>query len=178
MSYKIKRPGKFKYIPARVSNKFSWWIYLQTRRSDIRGIFQKVRINFWKRLRKMVRREKKVRVLLGKFGAVRHEKYVNFILPRQPDEVSFRPTIQILRKIFGEQSSLFNTRWQCLNLTKKDFEDYKTFSSTVNRYCERFQLNEITPDIFKYLVFIQGLTSPSKNEVRARLLTKLEQDQK
>ena len=47
MSYKRKRPGKFKYILARVGNKISWRIYLQTRRRiDIRGIFQKVRINF------------------------------------------------------------------------------------------------------------------------------------
>ncbi len=42
------------------------------------------------------------------------------------------------------------------------------------RYCERFQLNEITPDVFKCLIFIQGLISPSDT----RLLTKLEQDQK
>ena len=45
------------------------------------------------------------------------------------------------------------------------------------KYCDRFQLNKITPDMFKYLIFIQGLTSPSEKEVRTRLLTKLEQDQ-
>ena len=105
-------------------------------------------------------------------------KYINFILLRQPGEVTFRETIQILMKIFGELSTLFNTSWQCLNLTKKDCEDYMTFASTFNRYCERFQLNEITPDMFKCLIFIQGLTSSSEKEMRTRLLTKLEQDQK
>ena len=30
-----------------------------------------------------------------------HEKYVNFILPRHPREVTFQETIQILTKIFG-----------------------------------------------------------------------------
>ena len=75
-------------------------------------------------------------------------------------------------KIFGEQSSLFNTR--CLKLIKKDCEDYTTFTSTVNRYCERLQLNEITLDMFKCLIFIQGLTSLSEKEVHTRLLTKLE----
>ena len=59
----------------------------------------------------MARREKS-KTLLGKSGAAEHEKYVNFILPRQSGEVTFRETI--LTKIFGEQSSLFNTRWQCL----------------------------------------------------------------
>ena len=74
--------------------------------------------------------EKKVR--LGKFGAIEHEKYVNFILLRQPSKMTFRETIQILTKIFGEQSSLFNTHWQCLNLTKKGCKDNTTFASTVN----------------------------------------------
>ena len=114
--------------------------------------------------------EKKARLLLGKFEAVDVEKYVNFILLRQPSKVTFRKTIQILTKIFGEQC------WQCLKLTKKDCEDYTTFASRVNRYCERFKLNEITPDMFKCLIFVQGLTSPSEKEVRTRLLTKLEQD--
>ena len=106
--------------------------------------------------------EKKVRLLLGKFEATEHEKYVNLILPRQHGKVTYQETIQILTKIFGKQSSLFNTRWQCLNLKKKDCEDYTTFASTVNWYCERFQLNEITPDRFKCLIFILGLTSPSE----------------
>ena len=76
--------------------------------------------------------EKKVKLLLGKLWALEHEKYVNFILPRQPGEVTFQETIQILTKIFGEQSSLFNCRWQCLNLTKKDCEDYTILACTVN----------------------------------------------
>ena len=122
--------------------------------------------------------EKKVRFLIGKFGAAEDKKYVNFTLLRQPSEVTFRETIQKLTKIFGEQSSWFNTRWQCLNLTKKDCEDCTTIASTVNRYCEMFQLNEIILDMFKYLIFIQGLTSPCKKEVSTRLLIKLEQDQK
>ena len=58
----------------------------------------------------MVQQEK-IRLLLGKFEAAEHEKYANFILSMQPGEVMFRETIQILTKIFGEQSSLFNIHW-------------------------------------------------------------------
>ena len=114
----------------------------------------------------------------GETFTAEHKKYANFILPKQPDEVIFRETILILTKIFQKQSSLFNTRWQCRNLTKKDCEVYTAFASTVNRYCERFLLNEITPDMFKCLIFIQGLTSPSEKEERTRLLIKLKRDQK
>ena len=44
---------------------------------------------------------KKVRLLLGKFGAVEHEKYANFILPRHPVEISFQEKIQIEQKYSG-----------------------------------------------------------------------------
>ena len=65
-----------------------------------------------------------------------------------------------------------------MNLTKKENEDYTTFASIVNRECEKFKLSKITPDMFKCLIFVQGLTAPGDAEIRARLLTKLEQDQK
>ena len=109
---------------------------------------------------------------------MKHEKYANFILPRHPGEILFQDTIRILTKIFDEQCSLFNTRWQFLNLTKKENKDYMTFASIVNRECEKFRLSEITPDIFKCLIFVQGLTASTDAEIRPRLLTKLEQDQK
>ena len=165
MPYKRKRPEKFKYILTIVGHKFSWQIYLQTRRSDIQGIFEKD-CEKWLD-------EKKVRLLLGKFGAAVYDKYVNFILLSPPGEVTFRETTQILRKIFGEQSSLFNTCWQCHNLTKKDYEDYTTFASTVNICCKKLQLNEITPDMFKCLIFIQGLAQkmPYLRAQRTQILT-------
>ena len=101
MSYKRKRLGKFKYILARVGNKFSWQIYLQTRRrSDFSSIYSK----------KIVKngRARKKKILPSKFRAAEHEKCINFILP---GKVMFRESIPILTKIFREQSSLFNARW-------------------------------------------------------------------
>ena len=54
-----------------------------------------------------------------KFGQSEREKYANYILPRNPGEISFKETVLILKKNCGEISSQFNTRWQCLKLTKK-----------------------------------------------------------
>ena len=107
-----------------------------------------------------------------------HKKYVSFILPRHPWEISCKETVQILTKIFGDRCSLFNTCWQCLNLTRKENADYTTFASIFNRECEKFRLSEITPDMFKCLIFVQDLTALTDAEIRSRLLTKLEQDQK
>ena len=69
-------------------------------------------------------------------------------------------TIFLFTKIFGEKSSHFNTHWECLNLTKKDTDAYITFASIVNRECEEFKLHKLTLDMFKCLIFVQGLTAP------------------
>ncbi|BHF81000.1 hypothetical protein SprV_0702412900 [Sparganum proliferum] len=54
----------------------------------------------------------KARLLLRKLGPAEHERYANFILPKNPREVTFKDVVQTLLQIFGEQSSLFNTRFQ------------------------------------------------------------------
>ncbi|CAI2738129.1 unnamed protein product, partial [Dicrocoelium dendriticum] len=101
----------------------------------------------------------KVRLLLRKLGTVEHQRYTNFILPKKPRDVPFGETVRTLSQIFGEQSSLFNTRYQCLQLTKRDADDFVTYAGIVNRECERFQLGSLTEDQFKCLLFISGLRS-------------------
>uniref|UniRef100_A0A183SER4 DUF5641 domain-containing protein n=1 Tax=Schistocephalus solidus TaxID=70667 RepID=A0A183SER4_SCHSO len=66
----------------------------------------------------------KVRLLLRKLGPVEHERYANFILPKNPREVIFADTLKTLSQIFGEQSSLFNTRFQRLQLRKREPDDF------------------------------------------------------
>ena len=72
---------------------------------------------------------------------------------------------------------MFNTRLHSLNLTKKDTDDY-TFASVVNNECEKFKLNELTPDMFKCFIFVWGITAPKDVEIISRLLSKQEQDSK
>lgn len=65
-----------------------------------------------------------------------------------------------------------------MNLTKKEDEDFVTYAGIVNKECEKFELNELISDMFKGLIFVQGLTAKGDAEIRARILTKLEQNQK
>nr|VZI38266.1 unnamed protein product [Spirometra erinaceieuropaei] len=118
----------------------------------------------------------KVRLLLRKLGPAEHERYANFILPKNPREVAFKDTVQTLSQIFGEQSSLFNTRFQCLQLCKRDSDDFITYAGIVNRECGRFQLGFLTEDQFKCLIFICGLQSPKDADIRTRLLSKVQQN--
>nr|VZH93020.1 unnamed protein product [Spirometra erinaceieuropaei] len=118
----------------------------------------------------------KVRLLLRKLGPAEHERYANFILPKNPREVTFKDTVQTLSQIFGEQTSLFNTRFQCLQLCKRDCDDFITYAGIVNRECGRFQLGSLTEDQFKCLIFICGLQSPKDADIRTRLLSIVQQN--
>ena len=120
--------------------------------------------------------EQKVILVLQKLGTDENNKYTNFVLPRKASDIPFKETIEILSSIFGERVSLFHTRFQCLNMIKKDDEDFVTYAGNVNKICERFLLNELSIDRFKCLIFVQGLTSSKDKDIRSRILTKLEQD--
>ncbi|CAH8590406.1 unnamed protein product [Schistosoma haematobium] len=118
----------------------------------------------------------KVRLLLRRLGTQEYNKYVNFILPQNPRDVSFKDTVQILSDIFDERSSLFNTRYKCFQITKSPEDDYLTYAGKVNRQCERFKINEITADQFKCLIFICGLKNEEDADVRTRMLVRIEQE--
>ncbi|CAH8598040.1 unnamed protein product [Schistosoma haematobium] len=117
-----------------------------------------------------------VRLLLRRLGTQEYNKYVNFILPQNPRDVSFKDTVQMLSDIFDEQSSLFNTRYKCFQITKSPEDDYLTYAGKVNRECERFKINEITADQFKCLIFICGLKNEEDADVRTRMLARIEQE--
>ena len=46
----------------------------------------------------------------------------------------------------------------------------------MNSLCEAFKLNEISADVFKCLIFVQGLTAPRDKDIRSRILTIMESD--
>ena len=67
---------------------------------------------------------KKVRLLLQKLGTVEHNKFVDYILPKKTCEHGFLETVKLLSELFSSKTSLFHKRWKCLNLTKRDSDDY------------------------------------------------------
>ena len=83
-----------------------------------------------------------------------------------------------LIQIFGEQSSLFNTQYQCLKLPKRDSDKFIRYAGIINRECSRFQLSSLTEDQFNCRIFICGLQSPKNADIRTHLLTEVQQDAK
>ena len=78
--------------------------------------------------------------------------------------MSFEETIETLSKMFGEWDSLFHTRYKCLNIIKEDDEDFVAYAGKVNAQCERFKLKDFKEDMFKCLIFVQGLSSNKNSD--------------
>ena len=82
----------------------------------------------------------------------------------------------LLSELFSSKTSLFHKRWKCLNLTKRDSDDYFGFASVDNKNCDDFKLGELSADNFKCLIFAQDLVSAKDAEIRRRVLSKLENE--
>ena len=119
---------------------------------------------------------KKIHLLLSKLGITEHTKFVNYILLRKTCELTFSEAVELLMEFFCPKSSLFHKRWKCLNLTRKEGEDFRLFTSVVNKCCDNFRLTEPCADNIKCLIFMQGLVSTKDAEIRCRVLNKLENE--
>lgn len=114
----------------------------------------------------------KVRLLLRKLSPPDHERYNSFILPKLAREFTFEETVAKLKSLFGATVSTFRRRYNCLQTTKEDGDDYLAYSCKVNKACVDFKLSELTEEQFKCLIYVCGLKSKQEAEIRMRLINK------
>ena len=103
--------------------------------------------------------KKKISLLLQKLGTVENTKYMNLILPKNQEEISFEEIMKILSGIFDKRDSLFHTRYKHLNTIKQENEYFVIYTGKVSSQCELFELGELSIDMFKWLIFVQWLTA-------------------
>ena len=116
--------------------------------------------------------EKKFVFFWRKFGTTEHTKFLKTFGPRKATELTFAVAVELLMEIFSPKTTLFHKRLRCLNLTRKEEEDYTTFASDVNKHCDDFRLAELSADNFKCLIFVQELVSTKDTKIRRRILNK------
>ncbi|XP_065076057.1 uncharacterized protein K02A2.6-like [Ochlerotatus camptorhynchus] len=116
----------------------------------------------------------KVRLLLRKLETSSYSRYVNYILPKLPKDVTFADTVKTLTTIFGRQTSVFHKRYQCMQLLKSEADDIITYGGNVNRACAEFEFQNLKIDHFKCLIFVCGLKAPRYADILARLLSRIE----
>ena len=158
-----------------IANSLSEFIYKPEEGITFPAYFKRYETIFAKRCQSWSD-EEKIMLVLQNLGAHENTKYTNYILPNKLEEMSFEETIETLSKIFGEQDSLFHIRYKCLNIIKADDEDFIAYAGKVNAQCEWFKLKDLKEDMFKCLIFIQGLTSNKDKVIRLKILKMLEQD--
>ncbi|XP_055615101.1 uncharacterized protein K02A2.6-like [Toxorhynchites rutilus septentrionalis] len=90
-----------------------------------------------------------------------------------PKDFTFQQTIEKFKTIFGATTSIFHRRYQCLQTSKDDSDDFVSYSCKVNKACWNFKLDDLTEEQFKTLIFVCGLKSPKDSDIRMRLITKL-----
>lgn len=61
-------------------------------------------------------------------------------------------------------------------MVKQEEDDFISYAGKVNFQCELFKIKEIKEDMFKYLIFVQGLTATKDKEICSRILAIMEQD--
>lgn len=164
-----------RFTPEGIANSLSEFVYEPTNGLTFPAYFRRYENIFAKRCQSWTD-EEKIILLLQKLGSQENTKYTNFILPKKPEEISFSETIKILSNIFSERDSLFYTRYKCLNITKQEDEDFITYAGKVNAHCESFNLKDLKEDMFKSLIFVQGLTASKDKDIRSRILSIMNQD--
>ena len=107
-----------------------------------------------------------VRLLLRKLGITKHNRLVDFILPKKTTGLDFSVTIRLLSELFGLNTTLLHKRWKCLNTVKDNQQDFKTFAASVNKLCYYFKLAKLPANDLKCLIFAQVLVSAEDTEVR------------
>ncbi|XP_073811850.1 uncharacterized protein [Musca autumnalis] len=117
----------------------------------------------------------KVALLWRKMSNSVHERFRNYVLPKNPTEMSLKDTLEKLNKLFGKVETQVSQRYKCLQMKKLEGEDYKEYAGRVNLQCELFKLNEMQVDQFKCLIYVLGLQSSKDNDIRLRLLKLLDE---
>ncbi|VDL65087.1 unnamed protein product, partial [Hymenolepis diminuta] len=103
----IKNIGEFRYEPS-VGEIFTTWYarYLDIYENRVPGLPNEMRIN----------------MLLRKFSKNGHDLYLAYLLPLSPKDFTYEETIEKCGKVFGDNTSLFNRRFKCLNLAIREGE--------------------------------------------------------
>ena len=61
-------------------------------------------------------------------------------------------------------------------MQKEETDDIVTYAGKVNALFELFKLKDLSVDMFKCYIFVQGLTAPRDKDLRSGILSIMEQD--
>lgn len=117
----------------------------------------------------------RIRLVISKLNTNEYDHFVNYIRPTKVEDSKPKETIEILKKIFSTQVTLFKRRMRSLNL-KRDGRSLKELTSAINEAAEEAEWGDITLDEMKQYILMLSLQSHDDSDTRTRAARLLEQD--
>ncbi|CDW61205.1 hypothetical protein TTRE_0000964401, partial [Trichuris trichiura] len=93
---------------------------------------------------------------------------------RKKTSSTLKPRSSMMQHAFGCCYASYGQMYTRTNKASLNNDDYITYGGIVNREFQRFQLDTLSEDNFKCLIFVCGLQSPDDAAVRLKLLNKIE----
>ena len=81
--------------------------------------------------------------LLMQLSSVDHNRYLDYLLPQIPPDLSFLDNIEMMTKAFEDNMSIFNARLRCLNVTRRRDQDILEYMGVVNKLCRSVECARI-----------------------------------
>ncbi|KAL6724204.1 hypothetical protein Aduo_019111 [Ancylostoma duodenale] len=121
--------------------------------------------------------DRKRNLIVEKLDKATYKTYSEHVLPLKPQEIDLATTIENLRKLFGPKRTLIRCRYEFLQSKCPPligaYVPYREYGNMIKRKFEDTSMKDVDSDSLKCLVFLSGLTDPSRSETRLRLLNQL-----
>ncbi|XP_050091400.1 uncharacterized protein LOC126574989 [Anopheles aquasalis] len=117
----------------------------------------------------------KVQLLVSRLGDLEMKKYINSIAPLRVNELTFRETIAKLMSLFAKTKSRTTRRLQYIQLEKEENEAIINYGLRVDKAFCAAEMEEISPNELKCLMFVLGLKSPKEAALRKWLIERMDE---
>jgi hypothetical protein len=122
--------------------------------------------------------KEKTMVLATKLSTDAFAKFRNCCLPKDVTDYTYEETVTRLRRMFTRKRSVFADHYDCLRLTRNEGEQFMYFVNRRKASLKRFRYANLTNEQFSALILLSALKSPTDEPLRARILQKLNQDER
>ena len=115
----------------------------------------------------------KTQALVSKLDLPTYSSFTDHIMPRTANDLTYDEAKEVLTSLFGDKISVFRRRFDIFRLVIGDLS-YGKLGSTINAMTALAQIEQMSKEHFKCLIFVSALQGARHAEIRTRMLRKLE----
>lgn len=119
----------------------------------------------------------KLAVLFGRLSSTDYNRLADTISPGKPETLVLADVKKHLEKLFGRKESCFSRGYKTMRITKRDDEDFGSYTARINKAAQDFDFASFKIEDFKNQLFVQGLKSAQDAVILKKALEKLNDHQ-